>query len=437
IGMKVVVIGAKESGVGAALLCKQMGYDVLVSDNGPVIEPFRMELERSKIAFEENGHSSGMSDRFDLMVISPGVPSTVPVIRDFTNSGKEVISEIEFAWRHIGDGKVIGITGSNGKSTLSSLIYHVMEELDRDVTLVGNIGYSFAKMIATTRSQYYVCELSSFQLESIVDFRPHVAIITNITPDHLDRYDHSMEKYAAAKFRITENQTSSDVLIINADDPFSMDYFKQVETEAQIKYISSDRISVDSYISGSGKVYDLSNSQLRGRHNRANMAQAIEALEFIGEKQYQIEQNISSFNGLAHRLEYVATVGGVDFINDSKATNVDSVMYALDAMTQPIVWIAGGTDKGNEYNAIMPLVKDKVKHLICLGIDNTKLIDSFHNIVGSIEEAGSAEEAVRKAMKAATPGDVVLLSPACASFDLFKNFEDRGEKFKKAIRKLT
>ncbi|HPE09968.1 MAG TPA: UDP-N-acetylmuramoyl-L-alanine--D-glutamate ligase, partial [Saprospiraceae bacterium] len=365
--MKVVVIGAKESGVGAALLCKQMGYDVLVSDNGPVIEPFRMELERSKIAFEENGHSSGMSDRFDLMVISPGVPSTVPVIRDFTNSGKEVISEIEFAWRHIGDGKVIGITGSNGKSTLSSLIYHVMEELDRDVTLVG---YSFAKMIATTRSQYYVCELSSFQLESIVDFRPHVAIITNITPDHLDRYDHSMEKYAAAKFRITENQTSSDVLIINADDPFSMDYFKQVETKAQIKYISSDRISVDSYISGSGKVYDLSNSQLRGRHNRANMAQAIEALEFIGEKQYQIEQNISSFNGLAHRLEYVATVGGVDFINDSKATNVNSTWYALESMIKPTVLILGGVDKGNDYTLIKDLVKEKVKAIICLGKDN-------------------------------------------------------------------
>ncbi len=435
--MKVVVIGAKESGVGAALLCQKMGYEVLVSDNGPVIEPFRVELERSKIPFEENGHSSGFSDRFDLMVISPGVPTTVPVIRDFAKSGKEVISEIEFAWRHIGDGKVIGITGSNGKSTLSSLIYHVMEELDRDVTLVGNIGYSFAKMIATTRSQYYVCELSSFQLENIVDFRPHVAIITNITPDHLDRYDHSMEKYAAAKFRITENQTSNDVLIMNADDAYSVEFFKHVDTAARIKYITSERISETSYVSESGKSYDLSASQLRGRHNRANMAQAIEALEFIGEKQYLIEQNISSFNGLTHRLEYVATVHGVDFINDSKATNVDSVMYALDAMTQPIVWIAGGTDKGNEYDAIMPLVKEKVKHLICLGVDNTKLINSFGDIVEGIEEAASAEEAVRKAMKAASPGDVVLLSPACASFDLFKNFEDRGEKFKKAIRKLT
>lgn len=434
--MQVVVIGAKESGVGTALLCRRMGYGVLVSDAGTVVSPFRGELERLNITFEENGHSADLSDRFDLMVVSPGVPSTAPVVTDFVKSGKEVISEIEFAWRHIDGGKVIGITGSNGKSTLSSLIYHVMEEDDRDVTLVGNIGYSFARMIATARSEFYVCELSSFQLDQIVDFRPFVAIITNITPDHLDRYEQSMEKYAMAKFRITENQTGEDLLILNSDDAETMRYFDQVQTSAIVRYTSQQRLTESAYHSIAGSVYDISACQLRGRHNRSNIAQAIEALEFIGISRQAIEQNIGTFRGLAHRLEYVATIGGVDFINDSKATNVDSVWFALEAMTQPVIWIAGGTDKGNDYSAVYALVQEKVKHLVCLGVDNTKLIDSFDQLIEGIEEASSAEEAVDKAMKAATSGDVVLLSPACASFDLFKNYEDRGEKFKKAIRKL-
>ncbi|MCO6460212.1 MAG: UDP-N-acetylmuramoyl-L-alanine--D-glutamate ligase [Saprospiraceae bacterium] len=434
--MKVVIIGAKESGVGAALLCLRMHYEVLVSDSGPIVNPFRTDLERSHIPFEENGHSGNFAERFDLMVLSPGVPTTVPVVAEFIKSGKEVISEIEFAWRHIGNGKVIGITGTNGKTTLSSLIYHVLEEMDADVTLVGNIGFSFAKMISTARSEYYVCELSSFQLETIVKFKPHVAIITNITPDHLDRYDHSMAKYAAAKFRITENQTEKDLLVLNADDEETMTFFKDYTTRAQVHVVESSRITENSYTSASGKHYDLSGSQLRGRHNRANMAQAIEALEFIGIGINKIEENISTFKGLAHRMEYVATVKGVDFINDSKATNVDSVWYALEAMTRPVIWIAGGTDKGNDYEAIKPLVSSKVKHLVCLGLDNAKLLNSFGDVVDGIEEARSAEEAVKKALEAATSGDVVLLSPACASFDLFNNYEDRGEKFKKAIRKL-
>ncbi len=434
--MKVVIIGAKESGVGAALLCLRMKYEVLVSDSGAIVNPFRKDLERSNIPFEENGHSGHFADRFDLMVLSPGVPSTIEVVKEFIQSGKEVISEIEFAWRHIGNGKVIGITGTNGKTTLSSLIYHVLEEMDADVTLVGNIGFSFAKMISTALSEYYVCELSSFQLETIVSFRPHVAIVTNITPDHLDRYDHSMVKYAAAKFRITENQTENDLLILNGDDEESMQYFKDKSTNAQVKYVAHSRLADNTYTSVSGKVYDLSQSQLRGKHNQSNMAQAIEALEFVGIRPYKIMENISTFKGLAHRMEYVATVNGVDFINDSKATNVDSVWYALDAMNQPVIWIAGGTDKGNDYEAIMPLVKDKVKHLVCLGLDNAKLRHSFNGIVNGIEEASSAEEAVNKALQAASKGDVVLLSPACASFDLFKNFEDRGEKYKKAIKKL-
>lgn len=433
---RIIIIGGKESGVGAALLGKSLGYEVMVSDAGPIVAPFRGELERSYITFEDNGHSDDLAADFDLMVVSPGVPGTSKVVTEFAASGKEVISEIEFAWRNIGDGRLIGITGSNGKTTLSSLIYHVMEEADKDVTLVGNIGYSFARMLATSRSEFYVCELSSFQLDQIVHFRPEVAIITNITPDHLDRYEYDMSKYAKSKFRITKNQNDNEVLILNKDDEESMKYFTQITTEAKVKFTSQEAITEGNYTSTTGKNFDMSLTSLKGRHNQSNIAQAIEALQFIGVKDNAIVNGISTFNGLPHRLEFVANVKGVDFINDSKATNVDSVWYALDAMTQPVVWIAGGTDKGNDYTAISDLVKTKVKHLICLGLDNTKLIEAFGTEVEVLEEAGSATEAVQKAMKAAASGDVVLLSPACASFDLFKNYEDRGEQYKTAIKKL-
>ena len=433
---RVIIIGGKESGVGAALLGQSLGYQVMVSDAGPVVSPFRGELERSHITFEEGGHSEGLADDFDIMVVSPGVPSTSTVVTEFLSSGKEVISEIEFAWRNIGEGRLIGITGSNGKTTLSSLIYHVMEEADKDVTLVGNIGYSFARMLATSRSEFYVCELSSFQLDQIVHFRPEVAIITNITPDHLDRYEYDMSKYAMAKFRITKNQEADEILILNKDDQETMKHIADVYTAAQVKFTSTDAISEGTYTSTSGKAYDISQTTLKGKHNQSNIAQAIEALQFVGINNNAIINGIATFNGLPHRLEFVGSVKGVDFINDSKATNVDSVWYALDAMTQPVIWIAGGTDKGNDYSAIHELVKTRVKHLICLGVDNQKLIETFGQALEGIEEAGSAKEAVQKAMKAAASGDVVLLSPACASFDLFKNYEDRGEQYKQAIKKL-
>jgi len=432
----IIIIGGKESGVGAALLGLSLGYEVMVSDAGPIISPFREELQRSGIAFEEGGHSEGLADTFDFMVVSPGVPSDSKVFTDFSISGKEVISEIEFAWRNIGDGQIIGITGSNGKTTLSSLIYHVMEQDDQDVKLVGNIGYSFARTLATSKSPYYVCELSSFQLDQIVHFNPKVAIITNITPDHLDRYDYDMGKYALAKFRITENQSSKDLLILNKDDQESMKYFGKIQTNAQVIYTSTAEINEETFTSNKGITYDISECNLKGRHNQSNIAQAIEALESIGLKKRAVESGISSFQGLAHRLEFVANVDGVDYINDSKATNIDSVWYALDAMKKPTVWIVGGIDKGNDYSILSELVRNKVRWMICMGLENKKLIDIFGHEVEGYDEAGSAQEAVLKAQKAATSGDVVLLSPACSSFDLFKNYEDRGEQFKKAIKKL-
>lgn len=430
---RVIIIGGKESAVGAALLAKSLGMLVFVSDANSIPDQYKKELEAANISFEENGHSSDWGGRFDLMVVSPGVPSDAQVILDFLAFGQEVISEIEFASRHIGAAQLIGITGSNGKTTTTSLIYHILDHAKFNACLVGNIGISFARSVANASYDYYVCELSSFQLEQTSMLRPDVAIITNITADHLDRYDYDILKYAAAKYHITAQQQSQDWLILNKTDEISNQLLHDKGTNASVKLV--EVVNPKHYISKKGNVYNLTLSSLRGIHNHLNIAMAIEATEIVDVSSEIIIQALASFVGPPHRMEFVSNQNDILVINDSKATNVDAVWYALDAMDRPVIWIAGGTDKGNVYDSLNALVLDKVKVLIGLGVDNTKLKEAFTGSVPKVLEAGSAEQAVDLAYQEAQRGDVILLSPACASFDRFQNYEERGDKFKNAVKK--
>lgn len=443
---KLLVLGAGESGVGAALLARQNGWEVLVSDGGVLAENYRKELEAADIAFESGGHSEAAFQEVALVVKSPGISGNAPAVQRLLHMGVPVISEIEFAARYLGDSRVIAITGSNGKSTTTKLVYHLLKTAGLDVSLTGNIGFSLARQIAQKPTDWYALEISSFQLDDIVDFRPFVAVVLNITPDHLDRYEYSLEKYAAAKMRITENQTAGDFLLLNADDSRLENAFHAKGSAAQVVCFSLEKpcgandivacrnnglLKVG--ISGKSLHFPENKLPVKGRHNEANALAAATAALLAGVAPERIATGLQSFEGLPHRLEKVGEIQGVTFINDSKATNVDSVWYALDSMTAPTILILGGQDKGNDYRQIEALVAEKVKAIVCMGLDNTPIHAAFGNKGIPVVETTSAKAAVAASLGLAQSGDVVLLSPACASFDLFKNYEDRGHQFRNAV----
>jgi UDP-N-acetylmuramoylalanine--D-glutamate ligase len=444
-----IILGAAESGVGAALLGKQQGWDVFVSDNGKIREDFKDTLLNANIAFEEEGHTEEKILSAACVVKSPGIPDKVAIVKKIREAGIEVCSEIEFGFRYKGDSKIIAITGSNGKSTTTTLTYEILKNAGFSVSLVGNIGYSFARQIAEQPTQWYVMEISSFQLDDIQTFRPDIAILLNITPDHLDRYNYQFENYVTSKFNITKYQTSSDYFITNQDDPVITNHIQTTTIHSQTIFFTMNEHNLMNDEGGfieddnlhikydgedlSMSIHDLS---LKGKHNQYNSMAAGISASVAGIRKEKIRETFSSFNGLEHRLEFVATVRGVDFINDSKATNVNSVWYALETMTKPTVLILGGIDKGNDYSEIMHLVKSRVKAIVCMGLDNTPIHKAFEGVVETIVDTSSANEAVKASYALAEKEDVVLLAPACASFDLFRNYEERGRQFKEAVRSL-
>ena len=444
---RIVVLGGAESGVGAAVLAKVKGFDVFLSDNGKIKEEYAAMLRKWEIPFEEGGHSEEKVLSADEVVKSPGIPDTAPLVRKLRDKGTGVISEIEFASRY-DDAKKICITGSNGKTTTTSLIYYLLQNAGLNVGLGGNIGKSYALQVATEKHDYYVLEISSFQLDGCYSFRPDIAIITNITPDHLDRYDYKLENYVRSKFRITRNLRPEDCFIFDSDDAITIAHldkivlkakalpFSQQKEVAQGAFLRDEQIIVR-YGEDESSIY-LKELALGGKHNIYNSMAAALAAKAAGIDNSVIRESLRSFKAIEHRLEPVLSVGGVLYINDSKATNVDSAWYALDAQTRPVVWIVGGTDKGNDYSQLASLVREKVKAIVCLGVDNSKIHAAFEGIIGAehMVDTLSAEEAVKESARLAEDGDVVLLSPCCASFDLFKNYEDRGEKFKEAVRRL-
>ena len=441
-----VILGAGESGIGAAILASRQGYDVFVSDGGPIKDNYRKDLEEHRIPFEDGGHSEEKILNAAEVMKSPGIPEKNDLVQAIRKKGIPVISEIELAYRFKGSSKIIGITGSNGKTTTTALTYHICKHAGLDCALVGNIGYSFARQVAEQPKEWYVAEISSFQLDDIEAFRPDVAILTNITEDHLDRYDYKFENYINSKFRITLNQTGTDYFIYCEDDPVTMQYIHQYTIHSNpLPFTMNRELLRGAFIrqgqmnitTGEEKmqmsIYDFA---LKGKHNQYNtMAAGITAFT-LGIRKEKIREAIQSFEALEHRMEHVNTIRGVEFINDSKATNVNSTWYALESMEKPTILILGGIDKGNDYSLIRDLVKEKVKAIVCLGVDNRKIHEAFMNDVPLIVNTASADEAVKAAFHFANKGDVVLLSPACASFDLFKNYEDRGEQFKKAVRDL-
>lgn len=443
--MKLVVLGGGESGVGAAILGKEKNYEVFVSDFGAIKEKYKKVLEHHGIAFEEKQHSIPEILKASLVVKSPGIPDTVSVVKEILKQGISVISEIEFAARYT-NATLVGITGSNGKTTTTMLTHHLLNKGGLDVGMGGNIGDSFAKQIAELNQPNYVLELSSFQLDGIVDFKPDIAVITNISPDHLDRYEYDMQKYIAAKFRITENQTKDDFLIYDADDEAIQEWLKTHEIAAQkLPFSLTKKIENGAYLADKEIVVTINNTEfkmgitslaLQGKHNVKNAMAAAMAAQLLNVRKQTIRESLEDFEGAEHRLESVLKISGVEYINDSKATNVNATYYALESMSAPTVWIVGGVDKGNDYFDLMPLVREKVKAIVCLGVDNQKIIQTFSNVIDLIVETAGAEEAVKVAYKIAEKGDTVLLSPACASFDLFESYEDRGNKFKNAVRAL-
>lgn len=448
-GQKLAILGAGESGNGAALLAKKKGLEVWISDYGKIKEEYKNELSAEGIEFEEGGHSLEKILQADWVVKSPGISNETAIIKEVKAKGIPIISEIEFAYHFKGDSKIIAVTGSNGKTTTTSLIYHLLKEGKMDVALAGNIGYSFAKQIALDPKEWYVVEVSSFQLDDIVDFRPEVAVITNITPDHLDRYEGSFELYAKAKFLITKNQRSDDYLILNKDDKATIQFKQKTKINARIIYITMDEQRINStegaFISQDEVHIKLNNDYLglpivdiplKGKHNLYNtMAAGISAMA-SDLRSTALRESFSTFQGLEHRLEYVATIRGVEFINDSKGTNLNSVWFALESMDKPTILILGGKDKGNDYEEIMDQVLEKVKAIVCMGVDNSRIIEAFEGKIGVIADTASAREAVAASYALAESGDVVLLSPGCASFDLFENYEDRGRQFKRAVKDL-
>ena len=444
---RIVVLGGGESGVGAAVLAKVKGFDVFLSDKGKIEDRYVKMLEQWEIPFEQGGHTEDLILNASEVIKSPGIPSTVPLVKKIEAAGIGIVSEIEFAGRY-DNAKKICVTGSNGKTTTTSLIYYLLQEAGLNVGLGGNIGKSYALQVATEHFDYYVLEISSFQLDNCYEFRPDIAVITNITPDHLDRYGYNMENYVRAKFRIVRNLRPEDCFIFDSDDEITINHLDKIVTEAkklpftqkdkveQGAYIEDDRIIVK-YEDEECDIY-LKELSLGGIHNVYNSMAAALAAKATGIDNKVIRESLETFKPIEHRLEPVMSVGGVLYINDSKATNVDAAWYALECQTRPVVWIVGGTDKGNDYKVLESLVSEKVKAIVCLGVDNRKIHEAFESIVGreNIKDTMSAEEAVRTSAAFAEDGDVVLLSPCCASFDLFTCYEDRGEQFKAAVRKL-
>lgn len=445
-GKRVVILGGGESGVGAALLAKRKGYEVFVSDGSSLKENYRNELLSEGIPFEEGMHTLDRVLLADEVIKSPGIPESSVVMKAIRAKGIRVISEVELAYRYKGDSRIVAITGSNGKTTTTSLVYQLCRCAGLDVALVGNIGYSFARQVALEPHELYVVEISSFQLDDIDQFCPHVAILTNITEDHLDRYDYVFLNYINSKFRITMNQGPADFFIYCADDAVTQAYLKNFSISSNQLPISMKReVSPgafikdgDMYVRTGNEVMTMSvfDFALKGKHNQYNTMAACVAAATLDIRKDKIRDAVQHFEQLEHRMEYVATVRGVEFINDSKATNVNSTWYALESMTRPTILILGGVDKGNDYSLLAEGIRDKVKAIICLGKDTKKIHEAFDKIVNVLVDTHSAEEAVQTAFHLAAKGDTVLLSPACASFDLFKNYEDRGQQFKKAVKDL-
>ncbi len=441
----IVVLGGGESGVGSSLLAKLKGFNVFLSDNGKIEEKYISLLKKYDIFFEQGGHSIDRILEADEVIKSPGIPDNVPLIVAIKEKGIKIISEIEFAGRYC-KAKKICITGSNGKTTTTSLIYYILKNAGYNVGLGGNIGKSFALQVATENFDYYVLELSSFQLDGMYDFKADIAILMNITPDHLDRYNFKMQNYINSKFRIIRNMEGEDSFIFCADDPITAKELEKILTktkmlpfsqENQVKEgacIKEDKLSIN--IDGDEYVMYLKELALTGKHNIYNSMAAAIAAKAVKIDNKQIRQSLMNFKGVEHRMEKVLSIKGVLYINDSKATNVNSSWYALDSMTSNVVWIAGGKDKGNDYEPLYQLVKDKVRVLICMGLHNEKLHDAFGDKVDTIIDVKSAKDAVNTAYKYAQPGETVLLSPCCASFDLFKSYEDRGNQFKEAVKTL-
>lgn len=442
---RLVVLGAGESGVGTALLGKKKGYKVFVSDKGTIAKKYKEVLIHNEIEWEENQHTESKILDADLVMKSPGIPDKAALVQRLLENNIPVISEIEFASQFT-DANIIGVTGSNGKTTTTMWTHHILKEGGLDVEIGGNIGDSFAKLVASGDSDYYVLELSSFQLDGIRDFKPHIAVITNITPDHLDRYDYKFENYVMSKFRIAMNQTVEDYLIYDADDEVITTHLKSHPVRSTLLPFSLTRKleqgaffennNIKILIDNSQITMPTANLALEGKHNIKNAMAASTVAHLLKIRNHTLRECLENFHGAEHRLENVLRINKVEYINDSKATNVNATYFALESMEAPTVWIVGGVDKGNNYKELFPFVNEKVKAIICLGVDNKKLFETFGNMVDVIVETQYMSEAVKIAYKIAEAGDNVLLSPACASFDLFDNYEDRGRQFKEAVRQL-
>ncbi len=442
---KIAILGAGESGVGTAILAKKQGFEVFVSDFGKAKDKYKKALESLGVDWEEGGHYEARILEADMVMKSPGIPEKAPIVQKLVEKGIPVISEIEFASKFT-TAQIIGITGSNGKTTTTKWVYHILKNAGLSVGMAGNVGDSFAKQVAEENFDWYVLELSSFQLDGIVEFRPHIAVLTNITPDHLDRYEYKIENYVESKFRITKNQTEDDFFIYDADDELTNDWLKKNKIKAQkLPFSLHTKQKTGAYVEDNNIKIITPNSQfimpksslaLEGKHNTKNAMAASTVAQLLRIRKETIRASMENFQGVEHRLEKVLKINNVLYINDSKATNTNATYYALDSMESETVWIVGGVDKGNNYAELLPLVNEKVKAIICLGVDNAKIFEAFGNCVEVMWETQSMTEAVQMAYKLSEKGNTVLLSPACASFDLFENYEERGREFKNAVRNL-
>lgn len=442
---RLVILGGGESGVGTALLGKKQGYDVFLSDGGKIKDSYKEILIINGINWEQKQHTEELILSADVVMKSPGIPDGIEIMRKLKTAGVPVISEIEFA-SEFTNAKSIGITGSNGKTTTTMLTYHLLKSAGLNVGIAGNIGKSYAWQVAVDNFDYYVLELSSFQLDGITNFSPHIAIMTNISPDHLDRYNYDYQQYIEAKFRITMNQTADDFFIYDADDPVIAKWLENNNTKAQLIPFSLHKtFNKGAFIKNNQMEIKINNEEfsietesiaLEGKHNMKNAMAATSVAKLMQIRKQTIRESLSNFQGVEHRLEKVLKIQNIQYINDSKATNINATFYALDSMSTPTVWIVGGVDKGNDYSELMQLVREKVKAIICLGMDNKKIIDAFGNVVDVMIEVHSMQDAVKMSQRLAEKGDTVLLSPACASFDLFESYEDRGKQFKHAVQNL-
>jgi UDP-N-acetylmuramoylalanine--D-glutamate ligase len=443
---KIVILGAGESGVGAAILAAAKGYTVFLSDGGKIKDKYITELQKYNIDFEEGQHTEERILQADEIIKSPGIANSNSIVKKLKAQGTPIISEIEFAYRYAGESKIIAITGTNGKSTTTHLIYNYIKNGGYDCALVGNIGLSFAKQVALEPKEWYIAEISSFQLDDCITFKPFIAILTNITPDHLDRYDYEIKNYAHSKFSITKNQTQDDYFIYNIDDEITMEYINHYIIKANKLEISMykkvtrgafiDKNEMHLFAGKEQADMNVNDFALQGSHNHYNTLAAVVATSTAGIRKESIAQSVQTTKGLPHRFETIATIRGVQFINDSKATNINSTWYALETMKTPTILILGGIDKGNSYDRIFDLVKDKVKGIVCLGKENTKIIEALQDKTGFIYETDNINDCVKIAFSNAQKGDTILLAPACSSFDLFTNFEERGSAFREAVMKL-